>query len=386
MPVTKNVLILFSDTGGGHRSSAEAIREALLAQYPHQCEVELVDLFLNYTPFPFRRFPAWYPWMVRRKRIWGRGFKLSDGPRRSHALSIAVWPAVRRAVRRFVREHPADVIVSVHPLFQVPLLRALGKHRPPFITVVTDLVSTHAMWYDSKVDCCLVPTEPARSRALACGLPADKVRVVGLPIAAKFSRPPADKLQVRGGLGWRTDLPAVLVMGGGEGMGPIFETACAIDGIGLPLQMAVVAGRNEGLRQRLSEAAWKAPVHIYGFVTNVPDLMTAADMIVTKAGPSSITEAFNAGLPIILSSALPGQEEGNVGYVVGEGAGVWAPNPKRVAQSVRAWLVDSRDALGQAARNARSLARPNAALDIAAEIAQWAGLAPLSQDGRRPGD
>ena len=86
MAASKQVLILFSDTGGGHRSSAEAIREALLAKYPGQCQAELVDIFLQYTPFPFRRFPKWYPWMIRRERIWKSGFHLSDGPRRSRVV------------------------------------------------------------------------------------------------------------------------------------------------------------------------------------------------------------------------------------------------------------------------------------------------------------
>lgn len=371
----KRVLILFSDTGGGHRSSGEAIREALLAKYPDCCDVELVDLLTEYTPYPFRRFPAWYPLMAKRGRAWGRGFKLSDGPRRSRALSTAVWPVIRRAVKRMVREHPADVVVSVHPLFQVPVLRALGKRRAPYITVVTDLVSTHAMWYHPKVDRCLVPTEPALRRALACGIPAGKVRVVGLPVAAKFSQPAGEKLALRAKLNWRADLPAALVVGGGDGMGPLYQIARAIAGCGLNHQIAVVAGRNESLRRRLCAGTWEVPAHIYGFVTNMPELMSAADMMVTKAGPSSITEALNAGLPLVLSSAIPGQEEGNVRYVVSEGAGLWAPGPAKVVEAVRTWLADETgEALRQAAANSRRLAYPHAASDIASEIAQFAGM------------
>ena len=95
----------------------------------------------------------------------------------------------------------------------------------------------------------------------------------------------------------------------------------------------------------------------------------------TKAGPSSIVEAFNAGLPLILSSALPGQEQGNVTYVVQEGAGVWAPGPEKVAQAVRAWLSDEgREALHWAGANARRLAYPRAAWDIADEIGRLAGM------------
>jgi 1,2-diacylglycerol 3-beta-galactosyltransferase len=378
--VTKRILILFSDTGGGHRSSAEALREALLADYSDQCRVEITDFFLHGAPFPFRRFPDWYPWMVRRRRIWRRGFILSDGPWRSRALSTAVWPAVRQAVRRFVAEHPADVIVSVHPLFQVPVLRALGRARPTFLTVVTDLVSTHALWYHPGVDHCYVPTERARVRALACGLSPGQVEVIGLPIAAKFRLPQPDRSEARAALGWLPGLPTVLLMGGGDGLGPILEMAQAVDQTRLPLQLAVVAGRNEVLRRRLEATRWGVPAHIYGFVTNMPELMAGADMIVTKAGPSSISEAFSAGLPIILSGALPGQEEGNVDYVVREGAGIWAPRPVQVAEAVRAWLESPGDRLRAAAQNARRLAQPEAAVHIAREIACWAGL-PAVQAG-----
>jgi len=377
----KQVLILFSDTGGGHRSAGEAIREALLAQYADRLNAELVDIFVQYTPFPFRRFPAWYPWMVRRERIWKEGFRLSDGPRRSRALSTAVWPAVRRTVRRFVSEHPADVIVSVHPLFQVPMLRALGAQRPPYLTVVTDLVSTHAMWFHPGVDRCLVPTELARLRALACGMPPSRVHVVGLPVAARFSQPAGDRLGLRQKLGWRPDLPAVLLVGGGEGMGPLYPTARAIARLGLPLQLAVVAGRNQQLYRKLTDTDWEVPTFPYGFVANMPELMGAADMMVSKAGPSSITEALNAGLPLVLSGALPGQEQGNVGYVVGEGAGVWAPGPERVARAVRAWLTEAgRAGLTRAAANARRLAYPHAARNVAEEIARLAGLVGPTPD------
>jgi len=109
-------------------------------------------------------------------------------------------------------------------------------------------------------------------------------------------------------------------------MGPLERNAEAIAESGLPAALVVVAGRNLKLKQRLEARSWPIPTFIYGFVRNMPDLMSAADILVTKAGPGTITEALNAGLPIILYSRLPGQEEGNVTYVTAEGAGIWAPN------------------------------------------------------------
>jgi 1,2-diacylglycerol 3-beta-galactosyltransferase len=262
------------------------------------------------------------------------------------------------------------VYVSAHPFLTMPTMRALGKRRPPFITVVTDLVSAHAFWFYPKVDEIIVPTEGAYQRALHHKVPPEKLKIIGLPISQKFTVPPGDKGGLRQTLGWRPDLITVLLVGGGEGMGPLYEIAAGIAEAGLPLQLAVVAGRNDALRVRLNSTQWKIPVHIYGFATNMPDLMRAADLIVTKAGPSSVVEAINAGLPIVLSGALPGQEEGNVRFVVDNGAGRWAPGPDKVVAAVRE-LAGSGPEMLAAAAAARSLARPHAALDIAREIGKF---------------
>ena len=139
-----NILFLFSDTGGGHRSATEAIIEALHLEYGNQYRTEMVDIFKDYAPPPLKMLPALYPRIVRAPQAWGLGYHLSNGPKRVSVLSASAWPYVRNAYRRLVREHPSDLIVSVHSLANEPVLRALGHERPPFITVVTDLVSVHA--------------------------------------------------------------------------------------------------------------------------------------------------------------------------------------------------------------------------------------------------
>ncbi len=115
------------------------------------------------------------------------------------------------------------------------------------------------------------------------------------------------------------------------------------------------------------------PTKIYGFVREMPQFMQAADMLVTKAGPGTISEAFIAGLPLILYSRMPGQEEGNVSYVVDKGAGVWAPESYQVVDTLRNWLSDP-DELRRVAINSESLARPQASRRIAELIAQRVGL------------
>jgi 1,2-diacylglycerol 3-beta-galactosyltransferase len=362
------VLLLFSDTGGGHRSAAEAIIEALELEFPGSFDIQLIDVFKQYAPPPLNLAPAAYPGMVRVPQMWGFGYHVTDSHRRARALTGAAWPYVRRAARRFAREQHPDLLVSVHPVMVTSILKGYGSHHPPFFTVVTDLVTTHALWYDRRVDQYVVPTEEARQRALACGVADGRLRVVGLPVAQRFCQPAGNRAALRAELDWPGDRPVVLLMGGGEGMGPLFDTATAIALPGGEFALAVICGRNRRLQEQLQAQDWPIPVQIYGFERRIPQMMQAADLLVTKAGPGTITEAINAGLPMVIYSRLPGQEDGNVTYVVDQGVGTWAPGPERAAASVHQWLGDPRRRQ-QAAAACRRIARPSAAREIARMIA-----------------
>jgi 1,2-diacylglycerol 3-beta-galactosyltransferase len=156
-------------------------------------------------------------------------------------------------------------------------------------------------------------------------------------------------------------------------MGPLEENAEAIAEAQIRTALVVIAGRNQELRERLESRDWPIPTFVYGFVRNMPDFMGAADILVTKAGPGTITEALNAGLPMILYSRLPGQEEGNVTYVTSEGAGIWAPEPHLVVQALRQW-IDHPELRHKAARACRRLARPHSAHEIARILAFRVGI------------
>lgn len=365
-PNRPHIVFLFSDTGGGHRSAAGAIIEALELEYPGQTTQEMVDIFREYAPPPLTYAPDIYPTLSRMPRVFGAGFHLSDGPARTRLFYQILWPYIRRGVNRLVREHPADLIVSVHQLINAPMARALAgvDEKTPFVTVVTDLVTTHAAWYSNRADKVVVPTEVAFQRGLKYGVSAERMCVIGLPVADRFCSPSAAKNGIRARLGWPQDRPVVLLVGGGEGMGPLSLTARAIDASGLPVAMVVIAGRNKKLKVQLEKYPWKIPTIVHGFVQEMPDFMRAADILVTKAGPGTICEAFIAGLPIILYSRLNGQEEGNVDYVVDNHAGVWAPRPELVVDALRNWVEHPAER-ERAAQICRRLARPQASRDIA---------------------
>ena len=377
MAERRRAVFLFSDTGGGHRSAAEAVAEAVARQGAQDVEVSLVDALHKYAPTPFNRLPGLYPRMVRTPRMWGMGFRVSNGRQRGRVLTTLIWPYVRRASQRLVAEVSADLFVSFHPLLIAPTLKALGSPRPPFFAVVTDLVSGHSLWYHHRLDLCFLPTEEAEHRALVNGMKPERLRVVGLPVAERFCAPPGDRAQLRAELGWPQDRPMVLVVGGGEGMGPLFETACAIARSGVDAGMAIVTGRNENLRRRLEQVAWEIPTWVYGFEQRMPQMMQAATLLVTKAGPSTIAEAANAGLPVVLYSYLPGQEEGNVEYVIRGGLGRWAPGAVQTSAAVRD-LLSNPEELERAAFACRRAARPRAADEVATAV-----LARLRDGGAR---
>jgi 1,2-diacylglycerol 3-beta-galactosyltransferase len=368
-----HILFLFSDTGGGHRSATEAIIEALKLEFDDQITTQMVDIFLDIAPRPLSYLPKWYPYMVRLPEVWGFSYRISNGTRRARVIVESAYPYVRRTLHKVIRKNPADLIVSLHPLANDPFLHALGKKRPPFITVVTDLVTTHALWYHKSADLCLVPTEAARQRALAAGLDPEQVRIVGLPVADRFCQPVGDPSALRQKLGWPQDTPVVLLVGGGEGMGPIEKNALAIAEANLPISLVIIAGRNQELKERLQAHQWPMKTLIYGFVHEMPDFMRAANILVTKAGPGTISEALNAGLPMILYSRLPGQEDGNVDYVISEGVGVWAPKTSYIVSALKAWITHPRQ-LELAAEACCQAARPKAAREIARILADRLGV------------
>ena len=384
---SKKILIVMSDTGGGHRSAAEAIAEAMHQLYGETCRVEIADPWANHTPFPINRLGQLYGPLVNRGTILWKLIFRSTSNRRVMSLVVNIlWPMVRRSLKDFLCQSNPDVIVSVHPILTYFSIRALQEAnlRIPFVTVVTDLVNPHPFWLWPETDSCLVPTEPARGRALASGLPPEKVKVVGLPVGLKFASGVGEKEALRDKLGLERDRPTILIVGGGEGMGKVYKIARAIAKARMNAQLVVVAGRNKRLRRRLEKVDWEIPTTVFGFVTNMPELMGASDVIVTKAGPATISEALITGLPILLSGFIPGQEEGNVEYVIDRGVGTLTERPQLIAATLAQWFQPENETLTHIAQKAQRLGRPQAALYIAAEIFNLAQASSSSTQSLPP--
>jgi 1,2-diacylglycerol 3-beta-galactosyltransferase len=357
-----------SDTGGGHRSAGQALADAFACVFPDKYRVTLFDVIARTAVFPFNHTAEWYlPFTTYFEFLWRALFYITDN-RLGVRLSLGLIEfLVGRGLRRALLAQAPDLVVVVHPILNEISQRAqrsIGS-RAPFVVVVTDLFSAHGLWFNSTADLTIVPTEGARKVGEKWGMPPEKLRVVGLPVSLGFLGDDKSKAELRAELGLVPDRATVLLVGGGEGMGPIAEIAHAIDRARLPLQVVVVAGRNRKLYDRLRAEAWQIPANIQGFVTNMPDWMRASDLIITKAGPGTISEALACGLPILLSGFLPGQEEGNVTFVRESGVGILRKKPVEIARTLEEWLAPGNDTLARYAARARKLARPRAALEIA---------------------
>jgi 1,2-diacylglycerol 3-beta-galactosyltransferase len=368
----KNILILTSDTGGGHRSAAEAIAEGLEHVKPGEFEVQLFDFIADGTPFPLNRVGRLYrPAVDYGGPLWGWFWRVNDGHRRMAILLKLFTPWARSRLTQQLRQTMPRAIVSVHPLSNHLAVQAVRRLNRPIsvITLVTDLRRAYASWFCPGVELCIVPSDTVRQKALACGLSPQQVKVVGLPVSLKFGQESGGKSKWKEKLGLKPDLPALLLVGGGEGMGKLFLIARAIAEAHLPAQLLVVAGRNKSLRRRLESVAWEIPTAVFGFVDNMPELMAASDAIITKAGPATISEAIACGLPIIVSGAIPYQEDLNAVYVVENGVGQLAEKPGEVVNLLQEWLQSGNEEPSQIVGNARSLARPETTLEIARFIA-----------------
>ncbi|MCS7178484.1 MAG: glycosyltransferase [Anaerolineae bacterium] len=377
-------LLLHSRTGGGHLRVARTVAEALRERYGDLAQVTLVDVLAEYAPWPLCRAPDWYPIALRGGgRIYGWGFRILNGRRRVWTLCHLVWPVTYPRALRLFREHPADLIVSFHPVPVYTLSRALewAGRSTPFVAVGTDLVVMHAAWAAPGVYRYLVATEAAREQLQRHGIEPERIEVTGLPVGSQFQRiATEDPIAVRRRLGLEPERPTVLLMGGGVGFEPLEAVARAVAAATPTAQLILIAGQNERLRARLLAIPWPGPTRVEGFVENIHEWMRAADVLVTKAGPTTIAEALTVGIPMVLWGAIPAQETPNVQLVVQAGAGIWAPGPERTATAV-ARLVANPTARRVAAGEARRLASPEAArrvADILWETASHRPPAPQS--------
>src|SRR3989475_8390736 len=363
------ILIATVTAGAGHLQAATALEEAWRATRPTDV-VEKVDLLDYVSRLQRRVYVQGYVKLVEHApELWGMVFKKPATPKLLREVARFPRGFAERTTKRFVKYLKAfqpDAVICTHCL-PVEIMAHLERKgfNPLTVCVVTDF-EAHALWMEQAVDLYCVAAEETKSSLVARGARVENVVVTGIPIAPKFSILPNPRA-VRKNYGLRDDLPVLLVLGGGFGMGPVARILAALDKIERDFQTLVVAGSNEKLRRDLACADYRHPTRVLGFATNMHELMAVADLIVTKPGGLTSSEALAMGKPLFILNPIPGQEAATSVFLLERGAAAKVNRiedlPFRLEQ-----LLGSKK-LKEMARAARELGHPNAAQEVCRETA-----------------
>lgn len=366
------VLILTTDAGGGHRSVAKALAAGFAEISGGQCSTQIVDYLARYAPFPLSHTRQLYSFFMRHPPLWGLVFSSTNQRYQRDGGAPAVGLAMQAGVARLLREHRPDVIVATHPL-AAPALNALlrqRRHSVPYYTVVTDFGGVHTWWSYPFGELWFAPCRQTARHLARSGVPRGRIVVSGYPVHPQFARPAQSKAELRVALGLEPDRFTVLLMGGAEGVGPLEAIVDALAGTPAPWQLIVVAGRNRVLKERLDAQAGRRaiPVHVDGLVEDMPSRMWAADLLLSKGGPATLSEGVVCGLPALVTSVLPGQEEDDVAHFERLGVARRVSGPAALRAAVAELAAPGSPQLNAMRAGLGLAAVPTAALDIARTV------------------
>jgi 1,2-diacylglycerol 3-beta-galactosyltransferase len=366
------VLILTGDAGFGHRKAALAISNAISKIYGGRVECAVVNpMGTAGAPRIMQKSQTDYDDTVRNHRSFYQfTYQASDHYPINRIADQVISQLNFRQLRRTIAEERPDAIISTYHLYNTAVRRILEQRGLPipFYSVVTDLDRVHSFWFHPGPDTYFVATEELVDQAVEQGVAAEKVIASGIPVDTRIADETREPSEIRQQLGWDSELPALLVVGSRR-VHNLLEKLAGIEACGTPLQLAVVAGGDEALYRAVKGRHWKVPTFCYGYAENIPEMMRAADVLITKAGGLVVSEGLASGLPMILVDAIVGQETANLDYVLRHMAGVWAPTTEAVRETVCRWLSGEREVLGRYARNARRIGKPGAAYQVARCVA-----------------
>src|SRR2546428_6670988 len=320
------------------------------------------------------RLTALYGPITRRLPfLWGAAYHATNLQPTVRLFQHAIGRGLRRKLRQALDPRPA-LVASFHPLLNHVAVDVL-PHGVPRGTVIRDWITFHKAGSALTGVCIVCPSDAAVDLCRRRGVPADRLVKAGLPIHPRFQdaiRQFSDKRSMRLKLRLRPHAPTVLLAGGGDGTEPLRKYAAALARSPLDIQVLAVAGRNQSLAEHLREDN-HAGGHVFGFVANMPELLLASDLLVTRAGPGMIAEGLACGCPLLLTGYLPGQEEGNVREVVDRGLGRLVPRPEDLVEAASAWFAEPQAQRLEDAHRVRAAADPDAAFQVAEVLVKLAG-------------
>lgn len=368
MPKLEKVLILSASYGEGHHQAAVAVREALVEAHP-EIEVNIVDYMQMVHPTLnlFARY--FYIKSVRfAPTLYGLFYKGTSKIKPTSLIQRRLNQLGLEDIAEYLLEYKPDLILSTFPTPAgvIAMLKKQGLCHIPTATVITDH-AIHSQWIHENTDHYFVGSEHVRRGLTTRGIPNDRISVTGIPISAKFMEK-KNRDDIRARLGLESDQPTLLIMAGSYGVMTDIEGICdELFHTKNRMQIIVVSGRNEKLRLQLEAQAQEAtnPVWVFGFTKEVDQLMAVSDLMVTKAGGLTISEALAMELPMLLYRPIPGQEVQNTSFLVKSRVAAFARNRKQIVQLVNRLFFEDVHKLARMKEHTKNIQKSTAATDIA---------------------
>ncbi|HEY6291821.1 MAG TPA: glycosyltransferase [Terriglobia bacterium] len=362
----RRIAILTLSVGSGHLQASSVIEQALRdgSENPEILLVDALDLARGWFHWVYVR--SYFMMLKHAPGAWRNLFERRN--RRRHRATAPQWVFRRgctKVLERFRAFAPDLVIATEIGAVEIAALgRREGWFDAPILAVQTDY-HAEPPWVQPEVDYYCVGSEEARGQLVSWGVSSNRILVSGVPIDPGFSLP-MDRLEVLRSLGLVARKPVVLVMGGGMGPAPLDEIVRSLARCEIPVQVIAIAGHNRGMMRRLERLRGRVALDLYafGWTARIPELMAAADLLITKPGGVTVAETLASGVPLLLTEPIPGPEERHVQYLVGRGAAVYAHALDQIPVLASS-LLTSPARRARMVKQQREMARPDAAHAIA---------------------
>lgn len=361
------VLILYSSYGGGHVKAAEALKEYYENSHPDY-ELMFVDAVKYTSPELNKMFLKSYVQLSKNlPKAWGKIYDLADKHSSLTDLSTLVNKAVAKKFLTLVTDFSPDIILCTHS-FSVDMLANLkrkGLIKSKLGMVITDYFG-HAIWVTQPdvVDAFFVAQDIMVNQLEGYSISKDKVYVTGIPTMSAFSKE-HNREEILKEFGLNDNIFTILFFPGGEyGLSKntsIFKDILRLNNV----QIITVAGKNEKLKHNLEKLASHSTknVVILGYTNKIPEILSVCDIVVSKPGGLTTSEAIVTCTPLVITSPLPGQEEHNSNYVLNNGLGYRLFDNTDKLLTLKS-IIDNTERIEQVKHMQRLLGKPNAAKDI----------------------
>ncbi|WP_139905705.1 MGDG synthase family glycosyltransferase [Clostridium thermarum] len=358
-------LILSVSAGGGHVKAAEAIELYVKLDNPEN-EVMLVDTIKYINPILDKVVIGGYLKSLKFSPfLFGKLYDLAENGESIANFSNKVNEIIIHKLIPLIEDYAPDVIVTTHPFSteMISILKGKGKIHIPVAAILTDY-APHSFWIHPNIDAYIVSTEEMVDEMVRRGVERAILHPLGIPVIPGFTKvfPREETLE---SLGLNPQKPTVLLMGGSLGMGKITALYEELQQTETDLQIIVITGSNHKLFSRLSDEKNTCIKHtrIIGYTTEVNRYMQACDLLITKPGGLTITEALICGVPLALFSAIPGQEEKNAEFLIKNHLAVDLGDGKYCRNIIDS-LLSSSDRLMEMKNNCSKFAKPNSGYAI----------------------